>query len=113
MASTNKKQSTQSPIPQRKARKNNKVNLRPTETNELAVVGIGASAGGLRALQAFFESLPDNTGMAFVVITHLHPEHESHLAEILQNSTQMSVSQVSGLVALESNHVYVIQPNRR
>jgi two-component system CheB/CheR fusion protein len=113
MASTSKKQSTQSPAPQRKTRKNNKVNLRSSDTNELAVVGIGASAGGLKALQAFFESLPDNTGMAFVVITHLHPEHESHLAEILQNHTQMPVTQVGGLVALESNHVYVIPPNRR
>jgi two-component system CheB/CheR fusion protein len=113
MASTSKKQSTPSPIPQRKTRKNNKVNLRPTDTNELAVVGIGASAGGLKALQVFFESLPDNTGMAFVVITHLHPEHESHLAEILQNSTRMPVTQVSGLVPLEGNHVYVIPPNRR
>ena len=113
MTSTSKKQATRSPAPQRKTRKNNKVNLRPSETDELAVVGIGASAGGLKALQAFFESLPDNTGMAFVVITHLHPEHESHLAEILQNSTQMPVMQVSGLVALKSNHVYVIPPNRR
>ena len=113
MASTSKKQSTPSPIPQRKTRKNNKVNLRPTDTNELAVVGIGASAGGLKALQVFFESLPDNTGMAFVVITHLHPEYESHLAEILQSSTQMPVTQVSGLVPLEGNHVYVIPPNRR
>jgi two-component system, chemotaxis family, CheB/CheR fusion protein len=113
MASTSKKQSTQSPAPQRKTRKNNKVNLRSPDHNELAVVGIGASAGGLKALQAFFEALPENTGMAFVVITHLHPEHESHLAEILQNYTQMPVTQVSGLVALESNHVYVIPPNRR
>ncbi|HEX9333964.1 MAG TPA: chemotaxis protein CheB [Anaerolineales bacterium] len=113
MTSTSKKQSTQSPASQRKTRKNNKVNLRLSETNELAVVGIGASAGGLKALQAFFESLPDNTGMAFVVITHLHPEHESHLAEILQNSARMPVTQVSGLISLEGNHVYVIPPNHR
>ena len=70
-------------------------------------------AGGLKALQAFFTALPENTDMVFVVITHLHPEYESHLAEILQNYTQMPVTQVSGLVALESNHVYVIPPNRR
>ena len=79
----------------------------------LTVVGIGASAGGLEALNSFFRALPPDTGMAFVVITHLHPEHESHLAEILQNYTQMPVTQVSGLVALEGNHVYVIPPNRR
>ncbi len=113
MASISKKQTPPSSAPQRKSRKNNKVNLRPSETNELAVVGIGASAGGLKALQAFFEALPDDTNMAFVVITHLHPEHESHLAEILQNSTRMPVTQVSGLVSVEKDHVYVIPPNRR
>jgi two-component system, chemotaxis family, CheB/CheR fusion protein len=113
MASISKKQSTQSPAPHRKPRKTNKVNLHPTQHDEITVVGIGASAGGLKALQAFFESVPGNTGMAFVVITHLHPEHESHLAEILQNSTQMPVTQVSGLVGLERNHVYVIPPNHR
>jgi two-component system, chemotaxis family, CheB/CheR fusion protein len=113
MASRSKNQSTQSPAPHRKPRKTNKVNLHATQHDEITVVGIGASAGGLKALQAFLESVPDNTGMAFVVITHLHPEHESHLAEILQNSTQMLVKQVSGLVALERNHVYVIPPNHR
>jgi two-component system, chemotaxis family, CheB/CheR fusion protein len=113
MASTSKKQSTQSPAPHRKPRKTNKVNLHATQNDEITVVGIGASAGGLKALQVFFQALPENTGMAFVVITHLHPEYESHLAEILQNSTQMPVMQVGGLVGLERNHVYVIPPNRR
>ena len=55
----------------------------------LKMVGIGASAGGLEALQSFFEALPPETGMAFVVITHLHPEHESHMAELLQRQTPM------------------------
>src|SRR5512132_2911923 len=51
--------------------------------------------------------------MAYVVITHLHPEHESHLAELLQRYTQMPVRQVNGLVPVERDHVYVIPPNRR
>jgi two-component system CheB/CheR fusion protein len=113
MASTSRKHSTQSPATQRKPRKTNKVNLHAEKNDEITVVGIGASAGGLKALQAFFESVPENTGMAFVVITHLHPEHESHLAEILQNSTQMPVTQVDGLVRLEKDHVYVIPPKYR
>ena len=50
--------------------------------------------------------------MAFVVVTHLHPEHESHLAEILQGRTSMQVSQAVGHVSIEPNHVYVIPPNR-
>ena len=79
----------------------------------MTVVGIGASAGGLNALQAFFEALPGNTGMAYVVITHLHPEHESHMAELLQRHTPMPVLQVTGLVPVEKDHVYVIPPNRR
>ncbi len=79
----------------------------------MTVVGIGASAGGLKPLQDFFEALPDDTGLAFVVVTHLHPEHESHLPEILQGSTQMNVRQVNGEIHVEPNHVYVISPNRR
>jgi two-component system CheB/CheR fusion protein len=64
-------------------------------------------------LQGFFEALPGNTGMAYVVITHLHPEHESHLAELLQTHTRMPVQQVNGLIRAEKDHVYVIPPNRR
>src|SRR6266540_5966295 len=84
MASTNKKQTSPSPAAQRKTQKTNKVNLHAEKNDEITVVGIGASAGGLKALQEFFEALPSSTGMAYVVITHLHPEHESHLAELLQ-----------------------------
>ena len=75
-------------------------------------MGIGASAGGLKALQSFFDALPNDTGMAYVVITHLHPGHESHLPEILQSHTRMPVTQVTRLVDVESNHVYVIPPDR-
>jgi two-component system CheB/CheR fusion protein len=78
----------------------------------LRIVGIGASAGGLEALQSFFEALPAETGMAFVVITHLHPEHESHMAELLQNHTNMPAMQVTRRTKVEANHVYVIPPNR-
>jgi two-component system CheB/CheR fusion protein len=113
MASTSKKQTSQSPAAQRKSRKTNKVNLHTQPNNEITVVGIGASAGGLKALQEFFEALPSNTGMAYVVITHLHPEHESHLPELLQRHTQMPVRQVTGLIMVEKDHVYVIPPNRR
>ncbi|HUF00632.1 MAG TPA: chemotaxis protein CheB [Anaerolineales bacterium] len=88
----------------------------PTEpTNRpqaLTIVGIGASAGGLAALSAFFNALPADPGMAFVVVTHLHPEHESYMAELLQKYTTMPVQQVMGRVKVEPNHVYVIPPNR-
>src|SRR5215510_8657181 len=78
----------------------------------LTIVGIGASAGGLAALTAFFDAVPAETGLAFVVVTHLHPEHESHLAELLQKHTQMPTQQVSQKVKVEPDHVYVIPPNR-
>ena len=76
-------------------------------------MGIGASAGGLKALQSFFDALPADTGMAYVVITHLHPAYESHLPEILQSHTRMPVTQVIRQVDVERDHVYVIPPNRR
>lgn len=78
----------------------------------MIVVGIGASTGGLAALGSFFDSLPADTGMAFVVVTHLHPEHESHLAGLLQRHTHMPTEQVSKKVQVEPDHVYVIPPNR-
>lgn len=109
------KKSDPSPKPIKKTKKTEaKDPIQPLNRNQdLTVVGIGASARGLQALQTLFEALPSNTGMAFVVITYLHPEHESHLPELLQTRTQMSVSQVTGLMSLEKDHVYVIPPNRR
>jgi two-component system CheB/CheR fusion protein len=74
------------------------------------VVGIGASAGGLEALLRFFEQMPARTGMAFVVILHLSPKHESNAAEILQRVTEMPVTQVTQAVRIETDHVYVIPP---
>ena len=75
------------------------------------VVGIGASAGGMEALEALFSAMPPNTGMAFVVVLHLSPDHESHAAEILQRCTRMRVQQVHGPIELEPGHVYVIAPS--
>src|SRR5687767_1358090 len=75
------------------------------------VVGLGASAGGIQALTEFFGSAPANAPIAYVVILHLSPDHESHLAEVLQRSTSMPVTQVREQVALAPSHVYVIPPN--
>jgi two-component system CheB/CheR fusion protein len=76
------------------------------------VVGIGASAGGLEAFEGFFRACPDNTGMAFVLVSHLAPSHESLLAGILQRSTNMPVVQAEDQATVEANHVYIIPPNR-
>lgn len=79
------------------------------------VVGIGVSAGGIEALQKFFLAVPPDLGLAYVVVLHLAPDHESELAAILSRQTKMSVSQVgdNDKVDLESNHVYVIAPDRK
>jgi two-component system CheB/CheR fusion protein len=79
---------------------------------DFLVVGLGASAGGIRAFKEFFAHVPPTSGMAYVVILHLSPEHESHLAEVLQDSTEMPVRQVCEADQIEPNHVYVIPPNR-
>src|ERR1700733_8058974 len=74
------------------------------------VVGVGASAGGLEAFTELLEHLPDDTGMAFVLIQHLDPKHESHLTELLSKTSKMPVSEVKGETRIEANHVYVIPP---
>jgi two-component system, chemotaxis family, CheB/CheR fusion protein len=76
-------------------------------------VGIGTSAGGVHALQMFFESLPDDVDAAFVVVVHLDPSRQSELSNILAARTRMPVKQVTGLTPMEPRHVYVIPPNRQ
>ena len=76
------------------------------------VVGIGASAGGLEALEAFMRHVPDASGMAFVVVQHLDPTREGMMAELLQRSTAMKVSQIEDRTRVVPDHVYVIPPNK-
>jgi two-component system CheB/CheR fusion protein len=81
-------------------------------TNHFPIVGIGASAGGLEALESFFRACPLDTGMAFVLVPHLDPDHHSQLAAILQRSSQMEVSEALDLLKVAPNHIYIIPPNR-
>jgi two-component system CheB/CheR fusion protein len=74
------------------------------------IVGVGASAGGLEAFTELLSHLPDDTGMAFVLIQHLDPDHESHLTELLSKACKMPVCEVKGETRAEPNHVYVIPP---
>src|SRR5215207_6467545 len=76
----------------------------------LHVVGLGGSAGSIAALQRFFEAMPSTSGMAFVVVLHLSPEHDSLLGEILQRSTSMPVAQARDGEPVLADHVYVIPP---
>jgi two-component system CheB/CheR fusion protein len=79
---------------------------------QVPVVALGASAGGLAALEQFFRHLPPATGLAYVVIVHLSPDHESQMAELLQRSTAMKVTEVTAPTEVEPDHVYVIPPER-
>ena len=81
--------------------------------NRFPTVGIGTSAGGVQALQMFFESLPDDVDAAFVVIVHLDPEHQSELPNIFATRTKMPVTQVADRERLQPGRVYVIPPNRQ
>ena len=74
------------------------------------VVGIGASAGGLDAVRRFFEHMPSDSGMAFVVVFHLSPDHESSAAALIGQVTTMPVIQVESSLPIEKNRVYVIAP---
>ncbi len=85
----------------------------PDGTAQTMVVGMGASAGGLAALQTFFETVAPNLDVAFVVIVHLHPDYRSEMAGLLSARTAMPVIQVTETVPLEPNHVYVIPPNQQ
>lgn len=78
-----------------------------------AVVGIGASAGGIAPLQQFFEEMKPDSGLAFVVVMHLSPDFESQLAAVIQQKTSMPVVQVTDAVKVRPNHVYVIPPNHQ
>ncbi len=76
------------------------------------IVGIGASAGGLEASEQFFRKVPPDSGMAFVLVSHLDPSHASILTEILQRTTTMPVVEAQDQMKVEPNSVYVIPPNR-
>lgn len=76
------------------------------------VVGIGASAGGLAAIQTVLENLPSDTGMSFVLVTHMLQDHKSYLSEILQRFTTMPVKPVEHGQRPEPDHLYVLQPEQ-
>lgn len=82
-----------------------------TPGSRIVVAGIGASAGGVKALQDFFSAMPEGTGAAMVVVVHLNPDHVSSLAEVIGAKTRMPVLQVKGTLALKPDQVYVIPPN--
>src|SRR5581483_11208698 len=117
----NAKQNNKRPRLARKARRildgNNQSDLRTQvsdgkQTPAFPVVGVGASAGGLQAFTELLKALPPDPEMAFVLVAHLDPTHESAMTELLSRATKMRVLQVSDGMPLKPNHVYVIPPDK-
>src|SRR6266849_6443566 len=83
----------------------------PSRRASFPIVGVGASAGGLEAFTQLLKALGSGTEMAYVLVQHLDPSHESALTELLAKATEMPVRQVADATPVEPNHVYVIPPN--
>ncbi len=84
--------------------------IKPSQ-DEFLIVGMGASAGGIQAFQDFFHHLPPKSGIAWVVILHLSPDHDSKLTQVIQGSTRMKVEMVTEKVKVKPDQVYVVSPN--
>lgn len=85
----------------------------PSKEDSLIIVAIGASAGGLESLNAFFFHSMPNPDIAFVIITHLSPDHTSALPELLQKHTPIKVLSISHQQKVEGNHIYVLPPGKK
>ena len=92
------------------SKKKNKTNA--PSSNEFPVVGVGASAGGLEAFKRLIRAIPESSGMAFILVQHLEPNHESLLPEILQKGTPLPVEEITDNVHVRPNHIYIIPSNR-
>jgi len=79
-----------------------------SESSKVRVVGIGASAGGLDAIIEIVEAIPPTTGLAFVIVQHLNPDHESLLVEILSGKASIPVAEIVNEMRVESDRIYVM-----
>jgi len=85
---------------------------RDPDDEHCLVVGIGASAGGLEAFKRFLGAVPHRSGLAFVLIQHLDPTHQSMMADLLGKQTAMTVVEAHNAMVIEPDHVYVIPPGK-
>src|SRR5580698_8298837 len=90
----------------------NKDKNKELSANLFPVVGVGASAGGLEAFKRLVRAIPENSGMAYILVQHLEPTHESMLMDILQKVTRIPVQEITNNVRVEPDHVYVIPSNK-
>ena len=83
----------------------------PHKTAAVRIVGVGASAGGLEALEKFLAQVPAASGLAYVVVQHLDPTQKAVLAQLLQRVTRLTVHEAADQMRVQADHVYVIAPN--
>jgi two-component system CheB/CheR fusion protein len=107
-----KKTKTPGPVQGKNGRRKPAPPKKTHPENQFPVIGIGASAGGLEAFELFFKDLPADSGMAYLLVSHLDPSHASMLAEILQRITSIPVVEAVDQMPVEPDHVYIIPPNR-
>jgi two-component system CheB/CheR fusion protein len=88
--------------------KKDKVAIVSKPQNYFYIIGIGTSAGGLKALKSFFEYCPDNTGLAYVVVQHLAPDYKSLMPELLSKTTKMKVAEANDQDVVKPNNIYLI-----
>jgi two-component system CheB/CheR fusion protein len=102
----------QRPAAVRKATATSRAQTSAQASRSFPIVGLGASAGGLEALEQFLAHVPKECGLGFVVVQHLDPTHKGIMVELLQRSTTMPVLQIKDRMKIAPNHVYIIPPNR-
>src|SRR5450432_2587165 len=90
----------------------NKDKTKIRSANLFPVVGVGASAGGLEAFKKLIKAIPEDSGMAYILVQHLEPTHNSMLAEILQKVTGIPIQEISNNTRVEPNHIYIIPSNK-
>ena len=82
------------------------------KANRLYIVGIGASAGGLEAINAFFEKVPEDSGLSFVLIQHLSPDYKSMMPELLAKHTMLKISKITNATTIQPNAIYTIPADK-
>ena len=90
----------------------NRLNQGVDAASGIHIVGVGASAGGLEALEEMFQSMPDDLGVAFVIVQHLSPDFKSLMDELLARRTSMPIYRIENGMSLEANAVYLLPPRK-
>src|SRR5580693_6614772 len=94
------------------ARSRDKYNSGYPSSDGFPVVGVGASAGGLEAFKRLIKAIPEDSGMAYILVQHLEPTHDSMLTEILQKVTAIPIHEITNNVQVSPNNIYIIPSNK-